>query len=272
MLPRDEYIEQAYFFNTLHNRMEDGYSTQEMLHSVRQEILATTLLPYAIDFMADELKMTGGFSTAMARLPHYFTTFQTHVIAESEKDSGRFDFQIAVQILEKEAEFRAEEPSIQGVFLYQFEAICRNRLGYDSGLEAMAGDPIYDEDWKEWIRTVRRQIGLIDFCDMIYVRSAQYKRTEKDPDKPVLFGEKEGRIAFANRKKDPIYLFSALQRHLSYPSVPRPKKEDTQKHLLPMLQQQVDRLETRLRLMEEEMRGGINIARHYASDNGDAKE
>ena len=62
-------------------------------------------------------------------------------------------------------------PSPQGLFMYQFECLCRNRLRYDPGLAAMADDPLYDEAWKEWILTVRRQVGLVDFADMIYVRS-----------------------------------------------------------------------------------------------------
>ena len=85
MLDREEYVEQAYFFRTLRERMTQNYSTQELLASIRHEILATTGLPYALDFMASELRMTGGFATAMARLPHYFSSFQTYVVAEAEK-------------------------------------------------------------------------------------------------------------------------------------------------------------------------------------------
>ena len=89
----------------------------------------------------------------------------------------------------------------------------------------MAGDPVYDEAWREWIMTVRRQIGLVDFADMIYVRSELYRKRRNKAEKPILFGEKEGRIAQANRRKDPLYLFSALQRHLGYPTVPRPGRK-----------------------------------------------
>ena len=81
----------------------------------------------------------------------------------------------------------------------------------------MAGDAIYDEHWREWILTVRRQVGLIDLGDMIYVRSEFYRKTAAKAEKPILFGEKEGRIALANRRKDPLYLFAALARHLGYP-------------------------------------------------------
>jgi len=265
MLSREEYVEQAYLFRTLRERMQQDMSTQELLMAIRRELLSTTRLPFAVDFMASELQLTGGFATAMAHLPHYFTPFQTYVVAEAEKPEGSFDFRIALEILQREAEYRASNPSPQGVFLYQFETICRNRLGYDRGLEAMAGDAIYDEAWREWIPTVRRQIGLIDLGDMIYVRSELYRQTRGKAEKPILFGEKEGKIALANRRKDPLYLFSALERHLGYPSVPRPKPEDAQRAIVPELQRRIERLETRIKLLEEELRGGINLARFYAS-------
>ena len=271
-LAREEYIEQAYFFRTLRERMQQSMSTQDLLTAVKQEILATTQLPMALDFMASELRFTGGFASAMAKLAHYFTPFQTFVVAEAEKAEGKFDFRVGLEVLEREAEYRAGLPaqqvaaSPQGLFLFQFETICRNRLGYDRGLEAIAGDEIYDENWKEWILAVRRQVGLIDLGDMLYVRSEHYRRTRGDAEKPVLFGEKEGRIALANRRKDPLFLFSALSRHLGYPTVPRPVPEDTNRMLIPTLQRKLERMEQRMKLLEEELRGGINLAKYYARD------
>jgi len=263
MLSREEYVEQSYFFRTLRERMQQDMSTQDLLAAIRQELLATTQLPFAVDFMRDELRLTGGFATAMSRLPHYFTPFQSYVVAEAERAEGKFDFRIALEILEREADYRATDPSLQGIFLFQFETLCRNRLGYDRGREALAGDPAFDDVWREWIVMVRRQVGLIDICDLIYVRSELYRKTKGEEEKPVLFGEKEGRIALANRRKDPLYLFAALQRHLNYPAVPRPKPEDTNRYLLPALQHKVERLEMRIKLLEEELRGGINLARFY---------
>ena len=264
LLDREEYIEQAYFFQTLRERMQQNMSTQDLLTAAKQEILATTQLPYAIDFMAGEMRLTGGFATAMARLPHYFTSFQTYLVAEAEKAEGRFDFRIALDILQREAEYRAKDPAVQGIFLFQFEILCRNRLGYDRGLDAIAGDAVYNDQWREWISILRRQVGLVDFCDMLYVRSALYgKSHDDDGGKAVLFGEKEGRIALANRQKDPLYLFAALQRHLGYPAVPRPSEEDAKRHLIPQLRAKVDRLEMRIKLLEEDVHGGINLGRFY---------
>ena len=260
-LDREEYIEQAYFYQTLRERLQEGLSTQELLVAIRQELLSTTMLPMALDFMATELKHTGGFSTAMARMSHYFTSFQTYVVQEAERAEGRFDFRIALQILQKEAEYRAKGATCQGIFLYQFETICRNRLGYDRGLEAIAGDPAYDEPWRQWILSVRREVGLIDFADLIFVRSEHYQKLRGATDEPVLFGEKEGKIALANRRKDPLYLFAALARHLGYPSVPQQKREQQQGLSLYALQRKLERLELRIKLLEEESRGGINLAR-----------
>jgi hypothetical protein len=266
-LDREEYIEQAYFFQTLRERMLQDMSTQDLLVSVQQELLTGTRLPLAVNFLAGELRLIGEFAPGMARLPHYFTPFQTFVISEAEKAEGRFDYRIALEILQREAEYRSAEPLPQGSFLFQFEALCRNRLGYDRGLEAIANDDLYPPEWKEWVLTVRRQVGLVDFCDLLYVRSELYRKTKGFAEKPTLFGEKEGRIALANRRKDPLYLFAALQRHLGYPSVPRPKPEDTQRYLLPQLQRRVERLEMRQNLMEEEIRGGINLSR-FARQSG----
>jgi hypothetical protein len=222
-----------------------------------------------MDFLLGELKHTGVMASAMQKLPHYFTTFQTYVIREAEKEPGRFDMRMAIEILRFEAEYRAKGASRQGVFLYQFESLCRNRLRYESGLDAITADPIYDEHWQDWIQTVRRQIGIVDFADMVYVRSQHYVNQrslrfgECEVEKSVLFGEKEGKIAFANRRKDPLYLFSALQRHLGYPPVPRPKPIDDTPRLIPQILRRMDQLETRLKLLEDEQRGGIDLTQFY---------
>ncbi|HTU24569.1 MAG TPA: hypothetical protein VMF30_04180 [Pirellulales bacterium] len=270
MLDREEYIEQAHFFRALKARIGEGLSTQDLLTSVREEILATTKLPMAIDFMAGELKLQGVFGTAMAKLPHYFTPFQSFVVGEAENDRSRFDLSLALEILAREASYRAEGATPQGLFLYQFESIARNRLGYDPGLTAMSQDPAYDEPWRQWILIVRRQVGLIDVADLIYARSAHYLEQQERAGHPVtesqaavLFGPREGRIAVANRQKDPILLFAALHRQLGYPEVPRREPPNQTPEMLPALMRRVERMEARLKLLEEEQKGGIDIRRFY---------
>ncbi len=270
-LSREEYVEQAYFFRALGERLGDGMPIQDLLFHIQQELLATTNLPMAIGFLCTELKHHGVMAEGMRRIKHYFSSWQAYLIEEAEAESGRFDFSIALKILEFEARYRAEHDNRQGIFFYQFESLARNRLNYDRGLKAMSEDPIYDKAWSEWILIVRRQLGLVDLADVIFGRSQAFvdyreKRiTEEDAplDYEILFGEKEGRIAFANRHKDPLYLFAAMQRHLGYPSVPRPQKFEDTTDLLRQTQRRVERLEARLQLMEEENRVGIDISKFY---------
>ncbi|HEX3599791.1 MAG TPA: hypothetical protein VHU84_06580 [Lacipirellulaceae bacterium] len=297
-LGREEYIEQAHFFHALGERLEANVPAQEVLASVREEVLATTKLPLAIDFLLGELRHEGVLGPAMSRLPHYFTPFQAFIVQESENERLRFDLRVGLEILRREAEYRATEPTHQGLFLYQFEVLCRNRLGYDRGLEAVASDPAFAGRWRDWIRKLRRQIGMVDIADVIYVHSEYYwqragkpgaatprladpgefanadERVGSSPspasgdDAIILFGEREGRIALANRKKDPLYLFSSLHRQLGYPEVPRVKPADAEQVLLPQLARRLEQLELRLKIIEEEQRGGLDLSKFYEPPPG----
>jgi hypothetical protein len=272
MLDREEYIEQGHLFHALSERMAAGIAVQEALGSIAQEVLATTKLPMAIDYLVAELKLFGTLSTAMARIPHYFTRFQTFVMNRAEHEGGRFDMRTALAILEREARYLADGPTPQGLFFYRFECLSRNRLDYQQGMDAVADDAVFDSDWKSWIRTVGRQVGFVDLGDLISVRSPEYWRLEKreamlagreesGPDRVMLFGEKEGRIARANRGKDPLFLFSALERQLGYPSVPRPAPSSPSSESPALLARRLERLETRVKLLEEEARGGIDLSK-----------
>jgi hypothetical protein len=272
MLDREEYIEQAHLFRALAEQIAGGGSTQEALLSIGQEVLATSKLPMAIDYMISELKLVGTLSTAMARLRHYFTPFQTFVMEAAEQEGGRFDLRTGLAILEREAGYRAEGASPQGLFFYRFECISRNRLDYSQGMDAVADDDIFDDAWQGWIHTVARQVGLIDLADLVYVRSPEYWRVEQRsamlagleepaPDRVILFGEKEGRIARANRGKDPLFFFAALQRQLGYPAVPRPAPIVPGTETPAMMARRLERLEMRMKLLEEESRGGIDLSR-----------
>jgi len=270
MLEREEYVEQSHFFRTLGERLAENIPLQDLLGQVKEEILTTTKLPLAIEFLLAELKHSGVLHTAMQRLPHYFTPFQTYVMREAENERGRFDYRIALEVLRFEAKYRSEGATPQGLFLYQFETLCRNRLRYDHGLTAVAQDPTYDEKWREWILSVRRRLGTMDLADLIYVRSEHYphmrQRQGHAPDEtpePVLFADKEGRIALANRHKDPLFLFSALQRQLGYPPVPRPKPSDDSAQTLNITVRRLDQLETRVKLLEDDQRGGFDLSKFY---------
>ena len=278
MLAREEYIEQSYLFRTLGERMLDGVATQEALKNLGYEILATTKLPLAIDYLVSDLKLTGTIAPAMRQLNHYFTAFQTFVITEAEDEEGRFDLRTALVILEREARYLAEGGTPEGLFLYRFECLSRNRLDYMRGLLATANDGIFNTDWTAWITMVSRQVGLVDLADLIYIRSDELLRRQKGrasfhthdatqneeysdtKNNAVLFGEKEGRIAWANRGKDPLYLFAALQRQLGYPVVPKPKRPQPQAESPALMARRIDRLELRVKLLEEETKDGIDLS------------
>jgi hypothetical protein len=267
LLSREEYIEQAYFFHAFRERVLDGSTTQDVLSRVGDEILATTQLPYAIGFLNTEIKLSGLMGPALVRLGHYFAPFQSFVLGRAEEERGRFTIDQALLILEREAKYRAEAPPPTGLFVYQFETISRNRLGYDMGLAAMAGDPYFNEDWHDYILTLRARLGDVDFADLIFVRSAYFvseqrkrkREPEYHPKFPVLFGEKEGKIARANRGRDPMYLFSALQRQLGYPEVPRPHRPDELESRVAVLELRIKELENRLKSAESDSSVGLDL-------------
>ena len=271
ILDREEYIEQTYFFRTLRERMvEEQIPTQNVLERIHEEILAITRLPMAIQFISTELKHSGLLASGFAKLPHYFTPFQTYVVEQAEDDRNRFSLEIALMVLEREAQYRSGTPTPQGLFVYQFETLSRNRLGYEDGLRRMQADSQYDADWQVYIDFARRQVGAVDFADLVYLRSTWYVTDQRRhtpgymPPLPPLFAEKEGRIAKANHGRDPLYLFAALQRQLGYPEVPRIKAKDDPSLKLRELQAKMRELETRLKLVEAEQRGKVDLSEFMA--------
>jgi hypothetical protein len=187
-------------------------------------------------------------------------------VSGTEQEALRFSIDTALLVLQREAEYRAERVSPQGLFVYQFEVLSRNRLGYDQGLVALAADPGYNADWEMFLDGLRRQVGLVDFADLVYLRSDLYVMEQRrqdpayEPPVPPLFGEKEGKIARANLGRDPLYLFSALQRQLNYPEVPRARPRDDVGFKIETLQTRIRELENRLKVLEGEMRGQIDLS------------
>lgn len=269
MLDREEYIEQAYFFRVYRERLESNVPAQEILSAIHEEILATTRLPMAIEFLRGEIVLTGRISDGMKRLGHYFAPFQTYVMSKAEEERSKFDQKIALDVLAKEAEYRATSPTSAGLFIYQFESLARNRLGYDYGMLAMSEDPLYSAEWKEWIRRIRMRLGTTEFTDLIYYRSEQYvldrRRQSGEPEwqasYPIFFGAQEGRIAKANKGRDPLYMFAALQRQLGYPAVPRANPRATGPLLHPAVEQRLLRMEERIKLLEMENKEGIDLSK-----------
>ena len=65
MLPREEFVEQAYLFRILSERLGLDITLQDLLEQCRFEALATTKLPMAIGFLSTELKHSGIMAPGM---------------------------------------------------------------------------------------------------------------------------------------------------------------------------------------------------------------
>ncbi len=279
-LPREEYIEQEYFFRIYRERLLEGMPSQDILKTVHEEILATTRLPMAIDFMRTEILHNGRISDAMERLAHYFTPFQTYVLNRAEDEVARFDQVTGLEILEREAKFRSESASMPGLFVYQFECLARNRLGYGDGLGAMAADSAYDERWRKWIRGLRANLGAYELSELVFRASQHYltlrsshpgkveAASSDDAAATGLFDEQAGRIAKANVGRDPLHFFAALQRQLGYPQIPQTRRVHDET-LSPMLEGRLLKIEQRLKIVELEQKGGIDLTKFYKTEDSD---
>ena len=279
-LDREEYIEQAYCFRTFRERLDDNTPAQEILRSLSEELLATANLPKAVDFLRGEILHAGRISPGMARLSHYFTPFQTFVMARAEEERSRFDQKTALLALERQAEYLSASPTPAGLFIYQFECIARNRLGYDRGMKAISDDPFYDKTWRDWILKARLRLGTTDFGQLIYYRSEQYvaekhkRNPAYKPSYPILFSVQEGRIAKANRGKDPLYMFAALQRQIGLPAAPRLRAKEQGPIIHPALETRLQRIETRLKILDSEVKGDFDLSEFYVKPEtlGDAEQ
>jgi hypothetical protein len=272
VLEREEYVEQAYFFRVFRERVADNQAAQDILQRIHEEILSSTRLPYAIQFLAAEMRHTGLLANGFAKLPHYFTAFQAFVIKQAEDETSRFPMPTAMVVLEREAAYKSGTLTRAGLFVYQFEAIARNRLGYMDGFTAMAADPHYDTPWKDFIDTLRKQVGVFDFGDIVYLRSELYVQEQRrnnpsyEPPLPPIFGEKEGKIGRASRGRDPLYLFAALQRQLGYPEVPKYVVRDAQTTKMEIVMNKLRELEMRIKLAEGELRGSVDLSQFGKPD------
>ena len=88
-----------------------------------------------------------------------------------------------------------------------------------------------------------------------------------EPDQAMLFGEQEGRIALANRQKEPMFLFAALQRQLGYPKVPRPTVQEDSVNRLLLLERKIDQLTQRMKLIEDDARDSVDLSKFYKKPN-----
>ncbi len=67
----------------------------------------------------------------------------------------------------------------------------------------------------------------------------------------------------ANIGRDPLFFFAALQRQLDYPAVPKSQHTEEVQKLPVFLEARLVKLEQRLKIMEMESKGGIDLKQSY---------
>ena len=97
-LDRAEYVEQGYLFQLLRERTSQEMPIQELLAQVQFELLSTTQLPMAVEYLLTELQHSGQMCPAMYKLAHYFTPFQAYLVEQAEQEAGRFTMGIALMV------------------------------------------------------------------------------------------------------------------------------------------------------------------------------
>ncbi len=127
----------------MRERVEERVPTQVILAQIHEEILATTRLPLAIQFLATELKHTGLLASGFARLPHYFTPFQAFVVRQTEEEAQ------PLQPGDRPVRSSNAKPSTapkrrrrRGCSSISSRRISRNRLGYDARSGVRGGGPV----------------------------------------------------------------------------------------------------------------------------------
>ena len=274
ILDREEYVEQAYFFRAFRERLADNLPAQDILSRVHEELLSSTRLPYAVQFLVAELKHSGLMASGFEKLPHYFTPFQGFVVRQGGRGEAALpDGDGSSRARARGRSIAAEKHDPAGPLrlpvrdhrpqptrLSRWHGRGRGRSGLRRGVACL------------YQRADRAQVGDIDFADLIYLRSELYVTEQRradstyEPPVPPLFGEKEGKIAKASRGREPLYLFAALQRQLGYPEVPRYNQRDDGKTRWEKFEAKLRELETRLKLAEGELRGNIDLSQFGKPD------
>src|SRR5262249_22518596 len=124
----------------------------------------------------------------------------------------------------------------------------------------------YDEVWRAFLALGGKQAGTVGVADLVYLRSGVYVREQRlggpphdPPLPPVVWGE-EGENGKANPRPGPLYPVGAAQRQLNYPEVPRARPPDDLSNKVLTLQAKFRELEMRLKLVEGELRGQVDLS------------
>ena len=233
----------------------------------------TTKLPLAIDFLRTEVLHGGRLNPAMAKIGHYFTPFQTFVVA-----AGRVG-QVEVRHGDRAVNPRADG-GVPGAGAFAGGAVhlpVRVRGAEPAGLRRRPAGrrrrPLFrtprggpgSPAWRgRWGRRTSPTWSISAATSSSRAAAGPNTTPTGGPATRCCSTARLGRIARANRGKDPLYMFAALQRQLGYPRVPKPAAPADDK-LPPAQEARLARLEKRLQLLEAEQRGtGIDLHEFHA--------
>ena len=94
-------------------RLLDGLHVAGHPARIGEELLSTTRLPLAVSFLCTDVKGPGPDGARPWRGSAITSPpFQTHVVDQAEQDTSRFAMEQALLVLEREAKFKAENPSL----------------------------------------------------------------------------------------------------------------------------------------------------------------
>ena len=116
----------------------------------------------------------------MACLPHYFTPFQAFVIQESENERLRFDLRVGLEILRREAEYRAERTHAAG----HFSLSVRGAVPQSAGLRPRAGSDRRRSG-------VRRNVARLDSQGAAADRHGRYRRRDLRAQRVLLAAQQQ---------------------------------------------------------------------------------
>ena len=133
----------------------------------------------------------------------------------------------------------------------------------------MRGDPFYDPDWRDFLALVQapdrrgrfrryRVFALAVLC----AGSAVVGRLCSAG--LAIVWREGGQDRQGQSRPRPLYLFAALQRQLGYPEVPRSKPKDDVGSRIEALKVKIRELETRLKLVEGEVQGRVDLSEFLA--------
>ena len=273
VLDREEYIEQAYFFRASASGSPTTCRPRTSSPRLHEELLTTTRLPYAVQFLAAEIKHTGPARQRVREAAALLHPFQAFVIRQAEEEKQRFPMADGAAGAGTRGRVPGRAADQPGLFVYQFETIARNRLGYIDGLAAMAADPLYDADWRATSTSSAGRSATSTSRDLVYLRSELYVTEQRranpayEPSRAAALRREGGEDRQGQPRPRPAV---PVRRAAAATRLPRgaavTQRDDGKTRSWSKIETKLRELETRLKLAEGELRGNIDLSQFGKPD------